>query len=301
MEACPGKDDDMKMYRGLTTGEEELYRALAELAVRGESAVLATVIATRLSTPRHPGSKMIVHADGSVTGSVGGGRGEARVIEEALLVLQDGECRTLKLDLKGGVGVCGGEMDVFLEPVVRGVPFLVIGAGHIGRAMLEVGSSLPFRFTVIDDRPAALLALSEMGGIRTLESGPSGLPERLEIPPRGALLVASRSHELDGDFLEAVFKAEEAQGREFPFLGVLASRAKAQKLRSRFKGDPFAERRLGQIQLPVGLDLGAETPAEIALSILAETMAVLRGVSLLTDGKEQPLGVRLQRRRGEFS
>ena len=289
----------MNRNRGLTVGEEDLYQALADMASRGESGVLATIIATRLSTPRHPGSKMIVHSDGSVTGSVGGGQGEARVIEEALQVLEDGKCRTLKLDLKGGLGVCGGEMEVFLEPVVRGMHFLVIGAGHIGRAMLEIGRALPFRFTVIDDRPEALQALAGTPGISTLESGPADLPNHLEIPARAALLVASRSHELDGDFLEAVFAAEQVQEREFHFLGVLASRAKARKLHSRFAGDPFQERRMGQIQLPVGLDLGAETPAEIALSILAEALAVLRAVPLLNDDKEQPLGVRLHRRREE--
>ncbi|MBU8869495.1 MAG: XdhC/CoxI family protein [Gemmatimonadales bacterium] len=284
--------------QGLTTAEGDLFQALADMASRGEPGVLATVINTRLSTPRHPGSKMIVYSDGSVTGSVGGGRSEAKVIEEALQVMSDGECRTLKLDLKGGLGVCGGEMDIFLEPVVRGIQFLVIGAGHIGRAVLELGSSLPFRFTVIDDRPEALLALEGTGGVRTLESSPADLPNQLDIPAKGALLLASRSHELDGDFLQAVFAAEQAQGRHFPFLGVLASQPKARKLCSRFAGDPFCAKRMEQIQLPVGLDLAAETPAEIALSILAEAMAVLRGVLLLADEQERPLGVRLHRRRG---
>jgi xanthine dehydrogenase accessory factor len=281
----------------LTVGEADLYRALADLSARGESGVLATVIATEQSTPRHPGSKMIVHPDGSVTGSVGGGKGEAKVIEEANQVFEDGLCRTVVLDLKGGVGICGGEMQVFLEPVVRGVPFLVIGAGHVGRAMVEVGAALPFRFTLIDDRPDALRAVEAVSGAQVMESTPADLPAQLEISTRGALLVVSRNHELDGDFLEAVFKAEQNQGREWPFLGVLASSAKARRLRSRFADDPYCSRRMNEIQLPVGLDLAAETPAEIALSILAEAMAVLRGVALLQDEDGSPLGVRLHRRK----
>lgn len=287
----------MSGFSELTSSEEALYQELATLSARGEPAVLATVVATRHSTPRHPGSKMIVHGDGSVTGSVGGGLGEARIIEAALEVLQDGECRTVVLDLKGGVGICGGEMDVFLEPVVRGIPFLVIGAGHIGRAMAAVGAALSFRFTLIDDRPDALRALEKEPNVRTVESAPADLPGLLVIPPRAALLVASRSHELDGDFLEAVFQAEQEQGRRLAFLGVVASSAKARKLRARFDSDPYCRQRMAEIQLPVGLDLAAETPAEIALSILAEAMAVLRGVEMLQDEQGHPVGVKLHRRR----
>ncbi len=287
----------MKRDHRLTADEGDIYRRLAEIVEQGQDGVLATVIRTRLSTPRHEGSKMIIMPDGSVVGSVGGGSAEARVIDEARRVFHDGCPRCLSLDLAGDVGVCGGHMEIFLEPVTRAEPFLVIGAGHVGRALVEVGRTLPFRFTLIDDRPDLLSDLAGLSGVRLLEVSPGDLFASLEVPRRGAVLIASRNHELDGDYLEAVLAAEREAGREFVFLGALASRTKAAMLRKRFAGEDRWRERIARMQYPVGLAIGAETPAEIALSVLAEALAVMRGVPQVLDEEGQPLGVRLHRRR----
>jgi xanthine dehydrogenase accessory factor len=281
----------------LDSMDVEIYRRLAEMVAQGRTGVLATVIATRLSAPRRAGSKMIIHPDGTLTGSVGGGAAEARVIAAAVEVLADGVCRRLDLDLAGDVGVCGGSMEVFLEPVLRTVPFVVIGAGHVGRAVVAVGRHLPFRFTLVDDRPEWLAGPETPVGVGLVESDPAGLAERIEVAPHGGVLIVSRNHELDGDYLEALLEMERASGREFGFLGALGSRAKAAKIRKRLADRTEFAERCTRLQLPVGLDLGAESPAEIGLSVLAEAMAVLRGVTLLEDDKGRPVGVRLQRRR----
>lgn len=281
----------------LTADEGGIYRRLTEMVEKGQSGVLATVIRTHLSTPRHEGSKMIILPDGSVVGSVGGGAAEARVIEAAREVFQDGKARCLPLNLAGDVGVCGGHMEVFLEPVTRAQAFIVIGAGHVGRALVELGRGLPFRFTMVDDRPGLLADLEGTPGIRLLESAAADLFSTLEVPVRGSMLIACRNHELDGDYLQAVLAAEQKSGREFAFLGALASRTKAAMLRKRFAGDEWATERIARMQYPVGLDIGAETPGEIALSILAEAMAVLREVPQLEDEQGRPVGVRLHRRR----
>ena len=287
----------MNRDHSLTADEGDIYRRLTEMVEQGQTGVLATVIRTRQSTPRHEGSKMIILPDGSVVGSVGGGAAEARVIDEARRVFQDGHPVCLQLDLAGDLGVCGGHMEIFLEPVTRADPFFVIGAGHVGRAIIEVGRKLPFRFILVDDRPGLLAGLSGLSGVRSVEAGPDNIFASLEVPPRGALLIASRNHELDGDYLQAVLDAERATGREFVFLGALASRTKAAMLRKRFAGDQWYRRRVARMQYPVGLDIGAETPAEIALSILAEALAVMRGVPAILDENGSPLGVRLHRRR----
>ncbi len=287
----------MNKDRSLTVDEGDIYRRLTEMVEQGQSGVLATVIRTHRSTPRHEGSKMIIFPDGSVFGSVGGGAAEARVIQEAGKVFIDGRPLCLPLDLDGDVGVCGGHMEVFLEPVTRADPFLVIGAGHVGRALVEVGKTLPFRFTLIDDRPGLVADLEGLSGVKLLEASPADLVTSLEVPARGAVLIASRNHELDGDYLEAVMDAEHAAGREFVFLGALASRTKAAILRKRFAEEEWRSERIARMQYPVGLDIGAETPAEIALSVLAEAMAVMREIPLLKDEDGQPLGVRLHRRR----
>lgn len=277
--------------------EAEIYRRLADMAARGEPGVAATVIAAEGSTPRHAGSRMIVLAGGETVGSVGGGLAEAAVIEAADDVLATGECRTIHLDLAGGLGVCGGRMEVFLEPVLQSEPFWVIGAGHVGRAVVEVGRSLPFRFVIVDDRPEVLATLPRGFPAKVLQRDPSVLAEDLVVSPRGAVLLASRSVELDGRYLATILAAEGAAGREFTFLGGIASRRKAGVLRRGLEEEGADPDRLARLQLPVGLAVGAETPAEIAVSILAEALAVLRGTPLMTDGSGRPQGVFLQRRR----
>jgi xanthine dehydrogenase accessory factor len=281
----------------LTVDEGDIYRRLTDMVTQGQSGVLATVVRTRQSTPRQAGSKMIILPDESVFGSVGGGVAEAKVIEEARLVFQDGRPRCLSLNLAGELGVCGGHMEVFLEPVAKADPFFVIGAGHVGRALVDIGRALPFRFTLIDDRPGLLADLEGLTGVHLLEASAEQLSSTLVVPKNGAMLIASRNHELDGDYLEAVLAAERQAGCEFSFLGALASRTKAAILRKRFADDDGTRDRVARMQYPVGLDIGAETPAEIALSILAEALHVMRKVPPLLDESGRPLGVRLHRRR----
>lgn len=285
-------------FKGHIENESLLFERLAAMVASGRQGVLATVIKTRLSTPRGEGSKMIIHPDGSLTGSVGGGRAEAVVIAEAAKVQADGICRRVDLDLAGGLGVCGGQMEVFLEPVVRAVPFTVIGAGHVGRAMVELGSHLSFRFTLVDDRPEYLEPLAGIPGLGTLQAGPDEIAAALTVDPRGAVLLASRTHELDAQYLEALLEAECDSNQRFGFLGVLGSRSKADRLRQKMEAvsEDFG-RRMPLIQMPVGLDIGSETPSEIALSVLAEAVAVLRGISYLQDEQGRDWGLRLQRRR----
>lgn len=287
----------MNKNHNLTVDEGDIYRRLTDMVTQGQSGVLATVVRTRQSTPRQAGSKMIILPDESVFGSVGGGGAEAKVIEEARLVFQDGRPRCLSLDLAGELGVCGGHMEVFLEPVAKADPFFVIGAGHVGRALVDIGRALPFRFTLIDDRPGLLADLEGVTGVHLLEASAEQLSSTLLVPKNGAMLIASRNHELDGDYLEAVLAAERQAGCEFSFLGALASRTKAAILRKRFADDDRTRERVARMQYPVGLDIGAETPGEIALSILAEALHVMRKVPPLLDESGRPLGVRLHRRR----
>ena len=261
-----------------STGQNAVYERLAAMVAAGQEGVLATVVATRASVPRHAGSKMIVHPDGSVTGTIGGGTAEALVIASAGEVLADGECRLVPVDLAGEHGVCGGTMEIFLEPVLQATPFVVVGAGHVGQALVALGRTLSFRFTVVDDRPEFLAGVGATPGVTTILAGPAEVAARLEMPRRGAVLVCSRNHELDAGYLEALLRLESTAGRRFVFFGSLGSAAKARKLRRAVGANEELCERLAQVRLPVGIEIGAETPAEIALSVLAEAQATLRGV-----------------------
>lgn len=267
---------------------EDLYPILADLSRRGEPAAVATVIRAERSVPRHAGSKMIVRADGSVTGSVGGGGLEARTVETALEVIATGECRRLTFDLTGDDGVCGGEVEVFVEPLAASSPLVIVGLGHVGSAILDVARHLPFRVLAADDRPEFL---ADLGTVETHDGPVGGLDAVLRPAPRAAVILCTRSHELDGDALEAVFRAEEREDASFGFIGLVGSRTKAVHIGARFADDPRRAERFAEVAVPVGLDLGAETPHEIALSILSEAMAVLRG-------RADDVAVRRMRARG---
>ncbi len=277
--------------------EEDIYRHLAGMAERQQSGVLATVITAERSTPRGAGTKMIVMADGPLVGPGGGGAAEAGVIEAASEVLATGRCRRMELDLAGGVGVCGGRMEVFLEPVLAARPFTVVGAGHVGRALVEVGRTLPLRFRLVDDRADLLDAVPRAAGLLAEQAGPGTIGSVVEVDPRGAVLVASRGHELDVEYAHALLAAEQSAGREFGFFGVLGSSAKVLRIRQQLAERGHAAERLDRLQMPVGVDVGGGSPAEIAVSVLAEALAVLNGAGGVLDEAGRPLGLRLRRRR----
>jgi xanthine dehydrogenase accessory factor len=231
---------------------------------------------------------MVIRSDGSVTGSVGGGTVEDMVCKEAKRVLADGICRRVSLNLNGESGVCGGEVEIFIEPVAVAAPFWIIGAGHVGRAILALGLHLPFRFTVVDDRKDFL---ADLEPAQTFTYRPNELVQHLEPNARMVILVASRHHELDGEYLEAIFGAEQAAQKQVGYLGVVGSRTKAKYLAKRFAANPWASERFRQVHIPVGLALGAETPQEIALSLLAEILAFLRGSPWVRNQEGEAVGL----------
>ncbi len=252
-----------------------LYQRLAELERSGQAAALATVIRARGSVPRHAGSKMIVFPDGSIEGTIGGGEMERRVIAEALGALAGGEPRLVHYNLsdpsQGDPGVCGGEVEVYVEPIQRKATLVVVGAGHVGRAIAHLGRWLGFHVVVCDDRP----------GFATPESVPDAdayvtcelkeLPAHVAIDERTHLVLATRSVDIDAPGLPALLETPAA------YIGVIGSRRRwetcAQQLRER--GVPEAA--IARITSPMGLDLGAETPEEIAVSILAQIILLRRG------------------------
>jgi len=273
----------------------EIYALLAELAARGEPAALATVIRTDRSVPRHEGSKMVVLADGRAVGSVGGGPVEARVLAAARATIADGRCRRVRLDLRGGESVCGGEVEVFVEPVTDAAPCWVLGAGHVGRAVALICRDLPLRVTLVVDRADLLAAARAQSGAAWLAASPYDLSAHLVPTARTLVLCATRGHELDAEYLAALFAAERAAGVEVAWTGLIGSRAKAAHLRQRFTADPATAARWARVATPVGLAIGAETPAELAVSIAAEMLAVARGAAWLPGDDGRPAGLPLQR------
>lgn len=261
-----------------------LYRIAADLEDRNRPFVLATILESSGSTPRSR-AKMIIEADGRCHGTIGGGRVEARVIEEARACMASGRPKTLDFDLTGDGPkpdpmICGGKITVLLEPGERKPRLLLVGAGHVNLALARAAAPLGFRIAVADDRPD-LVTAERFPMASELFAGPT-LREALEssfpsapaasIPAEeNSVLIATTSHASDEEALRFFVD------KPCFFLGMLGSRRKTRVLLARLAESGVPEETLARVRAPVGLDIGAETPEEIAVSILGEILAERSG------------------------
>ncbi len=285
---CKGRDFP-------TASSQDIYELLSRMALNGEPGILATVVKADGQGPGGVGGKMVIHEEGRTSGTVGGGVAEAKVISIAGELIKSGGCRLITIE--PGTDGCGGRREIFLESLQQGTPFWILGAGHVGRALVELGRKLPFRFTVVDKRVDELLNLEQEFGVNTLVAGPDMLQEALATTPSAAVLIASPDHELDFEYLQIVLAVEKKLGVEFSYFGLLGSERKVNKFRQRLTGESAFLARLDHAQMPVGLDLGSTSPHGIALSILAETVAVLNQRPCLHDENGIPVGLRFHRKR----
>jgi len=253
-----------------------IYEAIAEAMRRRETVAVATIVQTRGSTPRQVGTKMLIRPDGTSMGTVGGGALEAAIIEAAQEALSEGKPRLVHYGLRADqheqdLGVCGGDLDVFVDVVAPQLTLLLIGAGHVAVPLAELAHMLGFRTVVFDDRadyanrdrfPQAEEVL--------VEDFETGL-KALDITPSTWVVIATRSHESDATALRAVIESPAA------YIGLLGSRRKVSLTFKALQEQGVGEEQLARVYAPVGLDLGAETPEEIALSIMAEIIMLRQG------------------------
>jgi xanthine dehydrogenase accessory factor len=254
---------------------ESIFLEVAKLVEHNEPGVLCTIIETHGSTPRHQGSKMIVFPDGHFIGSVGGGEVENRVIKEALLAYQDGKNRVLKYNMidpkAGDPGLCGGQLEVFVEPIIPNPLLVVLGGGHVGKAVAHLAKWLGFRVAVSDDR--AEFCTPEMNpGVDDFYPVPMAqLPEHLNITPHTYLVITTRGSDVDIAGLPALLDSKAA------YIGVIGSKRRWAMTRKGVTDQGVPEEKLRRVISPIGLELNAETPEEIAVSIMAEIIMLRNG------------------------
>jgi xanthine dehydrogenase accessory factor len=244
---------------------------------RGTPVCVATVVQTSRSVPRRAGSKMLVHANGQTSGTIGGGEMEARVVREALAALDDRATRLCTYQLldptTGDPGVCGGEVTISLEPYMPTPTVYVIGCGHVGKAVVELAHWLGFRVIATDDRPelvspeALPLADAVVGGHITdvLASHP--------ITNETHVVVVTRNMGVDVGLLPHLL-ATPARS-----IGVMGSKRRWDETKRALMDAGVTPTDLDRVTAPIGLELHAETPEEIAVSILAEIVAHRRNPS----------------------
>jgi xanthine dehydrogenase accessory factor len=255
---------------------DEILEAMAALLREGVPFVAATVIASRGSTPRKAGARMVVAADGRLLGTVGGGAVESRVIERCRALLEAPEVERLSWELaseEAGGMVCGGAMEFLLEPFGVRPRAFVFGAGHVSQALCRVLADVGFARTVVDRRADQASAVRFPGATCVLAE-PAAAAREVPVGPRDFCVVVNPTHGDDLEVLRALAP------RSWAYLGLMASLRKRATILQALRDEGVPEAVLARIRTPVGLPIGAETPAEIALSIAAEMVAVLRRAPL---------------------
>jgi len=248
----------------------------AQLKAREEKKAyaLVTIVKTEGSTPRGVGSKMIVFEDGSFEGTIGGGVLEKQVIRDAIQCIADLE-KTLNSyenrDTQSD-SPCGGVITVFIEAEQSAPELVVCGAGHVGGCLIKLAASLGYHVTAIDTRETEMIAenIKQADSFVRVDNFYEGIKSQ-SIRPKAYYLVSSFSHETDYQALEAVLEKDAA------YIGMMGSPIKIKTLFDRLKAKGFSDSRLAFINAPVGLQIGGETPPEIALSIMAEMQMIRYG------------------------
>lgn len=252
-----------------------IYQAILDLEASHKPAVLCTIVETKGSTPRHEGSKMLVYADNTFIGTVGGGEIENRVRKEALESLTDGKTRLLQYSMvdpaSGDPGVCGGTMEVFVEPMLPDPMVVIIGGGHVGKAVATLAKYLKFRVAISDDRPEFCTPEANPDADEFYLGPMAKLPELLAINPQSYLILTTRGSNVDVAGLAPLLKTPAA------YIGIIGSKRRWLVTRKALIEQGIPESRLAQVFSPIGLELKAETPEEIAVSIMAEVIMVRNG------------------------
>lgn len=255
----------------------DVLSALAELPKSGTTAALCTIIRAKGSTPRKEGSKMLVYARGSIVGTIGGGEVEGRVIREALDSIQSGERKIRSYDLinpdKGDPGICGGTLEVFIDPLTQPVDLIVVGGGHVGKAVVYLAKWLGFRVILSDDREEFCTPALVPGADEYINCSLEDLSSRIEFSPKSVLILATRNNQVDIQGLPELLAVPTA------YIGVISSRRRWKLTEEQLFEIGIKKKDLERIHAPIGLDIKAETPEEIALSIMAEVLQVVRGGS----------------------
>jgi xanthine dehydrogenase accessory factor len=252
----------------------DLLAELLAAQTSGQPVVLATVVATHRSVPRRAGSKMLVYADGRTSGTIGGGEMESRVVAAAIEAHADRRTQLLSFQLldpaTGDPGVCGGEVQIYVEPYVPTPTIYVIGCGHVGKAVVELAHWLGFRVVAVDDRaelatPEALpLADQVIAGSITKALALAPVTSETHV------VLVTRNVAVDVALLPELVRTPARS------IGVMGSKRRWVTTRDQVAAAGLSEADLGRITAPIGLELHAETPEEIAVSIVGEIVAMRR-------------------------
>jgi xanthine dehydrogenase accessory factor len=259
-----------------------LFDVIRQLETRPEPSALCTVVAISGSTPRKVGAKMIVISDGSdrgsIRGSIGGGAIEHHIRQCALKALAEAQPRLVTTSLRNDLAMCcGGEMTVFIEPLPKALKLICFGAGHIAQSLCPLADALGFRVSVIDSRRELLeLSVFASAVFRSHDHSVFGI-QSLNLSSHTYVVVLTHDHQLDQQIIE------HAINYPVKYLGLVGSRRKALMTAKRLQAKGYSQELIRRFICPAGLAINAQTPAEIAVSIMAQITGI-KNDSSTSDG-----------------
>jgi xanthine dehydrogenase accessory factor len=256
---------------------QEVFSALGEALTRGDEVALVTIVRANGSTPQRVGAKMLVFADGRVVGTIGGGCYENDAFWKAREALKTRRATTVKYELADDFAeenglICGGQMEVFIEPIDPSPALYIFGAGHVGFYLGRLATEAGFEIHVVDDREKFANATRFPTAAEIVVDDIPTWLSRATLPSSCYAVVVTRGHRHDLDAMRALAP------RDLRYVGLIGSRAKVKRVYDALMEEGSVQPDdLARVHAPIGLDIGAITPQEIAVSILAELIAVRRG------------------------
>jgi len=244
----------------------DIFEEIVRLKKLGRSSVLATIVECKGSSPQKQGAKMLVRDDGTLLGTLGGGCIEADVVQHARMAMQDGQPRTVPFELteKEGGLVCGGTLTVYIDPVFADPRLVILGAGHVGKALAKLARFAGFQVTAADDRAQFANRDNVPDAHELVVSEFHEVFSRISVDRGTYLVIATRGHNHDLDAVQAALRTEAG------YIGLLGSRRKKGILINTLRAAGFPEDDIRRVVIPVGLPIGSVTPEEIAVSIMAQ-------------------------------
>jgi xanthine dehydrogenase accessory factor len=245
-----------------------IYQAIVEIENKNETGALCTIIRSKGSTPRHVTSKMLVYADGHIVGTIGGGEVENRVIKEALAAIDDRSPRLLSYNManpeRGDPGVCGGQVEIYVEPLLAKPVLVVVGVGHVGKAVARLAKWLGFVVAVTDDRPEFCNPKSVPDADQFFPVPLEELTSQMKITPWTYIVLTTRGIDVDIRGLPSILNSQAA------YIGVIGSKRRWATTSKKLEANGISGDLIKQVHSPIGIEIHAETPEEIAVSIMAE-------------------------------
>jgi xanthine dehydrogenase accessory factor len=255
----------------------DIYEEIVALRQQGRRGAIATIVNVRGSVPSFETAKMLVRDDGSIVGTIGGGCVEAEVWQAAREVMENERPRTLTFNLnqnpKYDTGlVCGGTLDIFVEPVLPAATLYIFGAGHVAHSLYKSAKVAGFDVNVIDDRESYANRERFPEAKEVIAEDFDQAMARLSPNETSYIVIVTRGHR---DDMRVLRWAVQTRAR---YVGMIGSKRKTITIFRELLKEGIAERSFERVHAPVGLDIGAITPEEIAVSITAELIAMRRGV-----------------------